>query len=391
MPSSRDQTPHQMCKELRRFRSCLGEDAEARRELHQSFQDPDPKNRGYIAMTDEIPQMLSEFVPAKQRDRMYVPLRFSMSPRLNVMKLTFIGNRDFAVMVENFRTKKNRFDYVAFCTAFKQGDAASASPRKRSQNNKSPSKKTRRSFLLGQANSSHSRTGEQNNTSETDTQKPKIRVDKRLEAQRLMTQSIRKKLLRGVIGAKSDGFLGVQDALFSLDADGEGYLEEQAFVNRIIPRLTAPLTHAELEFLVSSIRMRGRGRVHNGNAKGYRVDYEQIGILCNLDSDASFSPSDGEDVSKSEDGLSLAKRSGDYRAMSPMRSSNLGADFLASEKRVQEFLRWQQSTAEPNVVMDTPRSIVTGAEVFLEHAEATDTQSVGFFLRKIITRTLMLL
>uniref|UniRef100_K3X587 EF-hand domain-containing protein n=1 Tax=Globisporangium ultimum (strain ATCC 200006 / CBS 805.95 / DAOM BR144) TaxID=431595 RepID=K3X587_GLOUD len=197
-----------------------------------------------------------------------------------------------------------------------------------------------------------------------------------------MTQSIRKKFLLGVIGTKSDGFLGVQDALFNLDADGEGYLEKQAFVNHFVPRLKAPLTRAELGFLLSNIRMRGRGRARNGSAKGYHVDYEQIGTLCNLDSDASFSSSDEEEMNEPENDLSFTGRSSDHRAMSPMRLSNLGANFLASEKRVQEFLRQHQPSVEPNVVMDTPRSIVTGAEVFLEHAEAIDAQKTGFLSEK---------
>lgn len=311
-----------------------------------------------------------------------------------------MSRRDADVLVDAFLTKNKRFDYVAFCKAL-EGCDFSASPRKhapqsRSPSTKSPSKR-RRNWLLEQQ-SSHSRHATAAHgggaTSETDAaSRPEIRVDKRLEAQRLAIQSIRKKLLHGVVGAKSDGFLGVQDALFNLDADGEGYLDEQIFVDQFLPRLKSPLTKSERDFLLMSIRMRGGNQ--RGAKKRSRVDYEQIGVMCNLDSDVSFSSESGEEEDddvgwEEEQNHSGHRGRGGSGAMSPAKasitaSSNLGADFLASEKRVQEFLRQRQQQTITDAKADahdantdTPRSLFTGAEVFLDKAEEIDARKSGF-------------
>lgn len=240
--------------------------------------------------------------------------------------------------------------------------------------------------------------------------KPKIRVDKRLEAQRVLTQSIRKKLLRGVFGAKSDGFLGVQDTLFNLDEGGEGYLDERVFLDSFLTRLKTPLTRAETEFLLSNIRMRGepessdavrpkaQKRGEEKRARRHRIDYEQMGVICNLDSDASLS-SDGSAGGINSDGGGFGSpQRGGGNDFSPAKignrtssSSNLGADFLAAEKRLQTFLCQLQQDEPSDGSTDTPRSATTGAEVFLELAEATDAAKSGVLCEEGATcRTLVL-
>lgn len=230
--------------------------------------------------------------------------------------------------------------------------------------------------------------------------KPRIRVDRRLEAQRLLTQSIRKKLLRGVFGAKSDGFLGVQDTLFNLDEDGEGFLDERVFTQQFLPRLRSPLTQSETEFLLMNIRMRGGGdgdkdrdqqqqhgdivSLTKKHKRHYRIDYEQMGVICNLDSDVSLS-SDSESGGENDDAFyDRAAAGGNGSPTKNRKNSNnnhLGADFLAAEKRLQSFLSQQEPQAVSNngeTPKDTPRSALTGAERFLEHAEAIDSTKSGF-------------
>lgn len=236
-----------------------------------------------------------------------------------------------------------------------------------------------------------------------------MRVDRRLEAQRLLTQSIRKKLLRGVLGATSDGYLGVQDALFNLDERGEGVLDESVFVEQFLSRLKSPLSRAEVEFLLTNVRVRGsaddsaRASRHAGadshrrsrserkqNPRAHRIDYEQMGVICNLDSDASSVSSHGSSDSDNVERRSLSHQCPQHGSLSSS-CANLGADFLAAEKRVQTFLcQNAASTCTSSVctsssgggdgeaeITDTPRSAVTGAEVFLEQAEALDVAKTG--------------
>ncbi|RLN96396.1 hypothetical protein BBJ28_00011699, partial [Nothophytophthora sp. Chile5] len=100
----------------------------------------------------------------------------------------------------------------------------------------------------------------------------------------------------------------------------------------------------------------------------------QLGYVCNLDSDVSLSEMDS-DPEQDE-------------AQSPPKTSQLGADFLAAEKRLHDFLRTPALTTGVNrdnedpTTSDTPRSAFTGAERFLEVAEAMDLQNTGFLHEK---------
>lgn len=277
-------------------------------------------------------------------------------------------------------------------------------PAKGDQNQRSPQKLPPAAGNLSpqrRRKQNNSRKGEDAIAAATRESKPRIRVDKRLEAQRLLTQSIRKKLLRGVFGAKSDGFLGVQDTLFNLDQDGEGFLDERVFTEQFLPRLKSLLTQSETEFLLMNIRMRGGGnnekdgdqqQQQHGNTisfkkhkRHYRIDYEQMGVICNLDSDVSLS-SDSESAEEEDDkAFSAGTAAGDKGSPTKNRknssSNNLGADFLAAEKRLQSFLSQQEPQLDSNhgdSTKDTPRSALTGAEHFLEHAELIDSTRSGF-------------
>lgn len=301
------------------------------------------------------------------------------------------------MIVEAFRSsKRGRFGYAAFCKAleryFRRPREALAKPKKPHSNQRASRSPPRRAAR--RASPQKKRIAKQKaldggsaSDAATISAKPKIRVDNRLEAQRILTQSIRKKLLRGVLGAKSDGYIGVQDTLFNLDEDGEGFLDERVFLDSFLARLKSPLTQAETEFLLVNVRMRGlaessdvavRKRGEDKRAKRHRIDYEHIGVLCNLDSDASLSSASDADSDTVRSGgvASLAKIGN--RSTS---TSNLGAGFLAAEKRVQTFLCQQQLQEGDPVsrdATDTPRSAITGAEVFLELAEATDTSKSGY-------------
>ncbi|KAJ0396507.1 hypothetical protein P43SY_010142 [Pythium insidiosum] len=123
-------------------------------------------------------------------------------------------------------------------------------------------------------------------------------VDKRLEVQRLLTQSIRRKLLHGVVGADYNGFLGLQETLFRLDESGNGTLGEDVFKEKVLKRLKKPLTRQEIEFLNTNIRV-GSSTTSNGDRV---IDYEQIGTFCNLDSDAS-----ADETERAEQFLELAE------------------------------------------------------------------------------------
>lgn len=274
-----------------------------------------------------------------------------------------------------------------------KGDQNQRSPRKHSVVAASPQRRRKQ-------NNPRKCKGEDAIAVATRESKPRICVDRRLEAQRLLTQSIRKKLLRGVFGAKSDGFLGVQDTLFNLDQDGEGFLDERVFTEQFLPRLKSPLTQSEIEFLLMNIRMRGgsndgkdgdQQQHQHGDTisfkkkhkRHYQIDYEQMGVICNLDSDVSLS-SDSESAEVEDDEAFFAGTAAGEKG-SPTKnrknsSNNLGADFLAAEKRLQIFLSHQDPQLGSNngeSTKDTPRSALIGAERFLEHAELIDSTKSG--------------
>ncbi|RLN38146.1 hypothetical protein BBJ28_00025394 [Nothophytophthora sp. Chile5] len=101
-----------------------------------------------------------------------------------------------------------------------------------------------------------------------------MRVDQRLESQLLLTESVRLKILRGVQVGSAEAkvrFLGVQDALHSLDVEGDGYLDARVFLKKFLRRLKSPLTRPEREFLLE--KLRAQSKEEEGRNL---IDYEQV-------------------------------------------------------------------------------------------------------------------
>ncbi|ETM55321.1 hypothetical protein L914_01444 [Phytophthora nicotianae] len=184
-----------------------------------------------------------------------------------------------------------------------------------------------------------------------------MRMDKQLESQRLLMESVRQKLIRGVQGDDSDGFEGIQNILRRLDTSGEGYLDVKVFSKKVLQHLKAPLTRPEREFLLEQLKQ-------SSEMGQELINYEQLGRVCNLNSDDSASESDMEQELQT-------------KALSPSKSSQLGAKFLAAEKRLNEFIRTPIAEKSSSISADTPRCLVTGAEKFLELAEAIDQDNTG--------------
>ncbi|KAL4158807.1 hypothetical protein PRNP1_004581 [Phytophthora ramorum] len=190
-----------------------------------------------------------------------------------------------------------------------------------------------------------------------------MRMDRRLESQRLLMESVRHKLIRGIQGDESDGFQGIQNALHRLDIAGDGYLDERVFTKQFIQRLKIPLTRPEREFLLEQLRAPSTAQ------GGSTLDYEQLGRICNLNSDDSLSESGTEPE--------------ETRPPSPAKTSQLGANFLAAEKQLNAFLqtplvvRKVGDQGNSNHIADTPRCLFTGAEKFLEIAEVVDQHNSG--------------
>lgn len=195
------------------------------------------------------------------------------------------------------------------------------------------------------------------------------RVDRLLEIQQRLQTSIRKKLLQGMVGGRREGYLGVEDALFQLDSAGDGYLPEQLFVDKFLAGLKRPLSQPEMDFLLAQLKSRGRLSENQG------IDYEQLGVVFGLDGDDSASEWEVDSVTAS---------SGVDGVPSPTRHSQLGSEFLAAEKRLTAFLRapWQPSSSAQADPSETPRSVFTGAERFLELAEEVDRAKTGLIHEK---------
>ncbi|GMF18734.1 unnamed protein product [Phytophthora lilii] len=193
-------------------------------------------------------------------------------------------------------------------------------------------------------------------------------------------ESVRHKLIRGIQGDEIDGFQGIQNALHRLDEAGEGYLDAHIFMKKFIQRLKCPLTRPEREFLLEQLR------ALSTEQEGDVLDYEQVtphskhqvliyklncnimlsqlGRICNLNSDDSLSESDMEQEP--------------VKPPSPSKTLQLGSAFLASEKRLSEFLRGPLSVGiASTAAVDTPRCLFTGAEKFLEIAESLDQETTG--------------
>lgn len=97
-----------------------------------------------------------------------------------------------------------------------------------------------------------------------------MRIDQRLESQRLLMESVRHKLIRGVVGDDSDGYHGIQNALHRLDVAGDGYLDANVFMKKFVQRLKCPLTRPERELLLEQLRAQSTGKAEDV------LDYEQV-------------------------------------------------------------------------------------------------------------------
>ncbi|GLE01063.1 hypothetical protein PINS_up009876 [Pythium insidiosum] len=347
MPSARSKAEDQgislLVRALRRQR-LSGDD------LFQAFQDLDLQNSGFIASKSEVIDTLCDAIPAKYQRRI-----------------------DFDSLLSGFHRRHIGFDYTKFCREYDSERSRSVEvpqnaqrlPSPRTQAIKSPPKSpsARKNWLLERQQRAFG-AADGTDQSDADILDRGMRVDKRLEVQRILTQSIRRKLLHGIVGADYNGFLGLQETLFRLDSAGDGTLDEEIFKDKVLKRLKKPLTRQEIEFLSTNIRVSS-----NRKSAGSVIDYEQIGTFCNLDSDASADETEHESRSRRDDIPRAAGNQG---------SSELGADFLAAEQRLRGFLHQPVASNSEQSHEDTPRSVVTGAEQFLELAEQLDRDKSGY-------------
>ncbi|KAE8978375.1 hypothetical protein PR001_g24862 [Phytophthora rubi] len=306
--------------QLLRLHVLLGDDEQQLDEVYQAFQEIDRSGKDQLKNANEVESVLREFLSPKN------------------MKTI-----DVEKLVARFPAPNKGFDYTAFCNTLQQPPALQ--PQQQQTGRQSPSKRKLRSPTKLQQR-----------------EQARMRIDQRLESQRLLMESVRHKLIRGVVGDDIDGYHGIQTALHRVDVAGEGYLDANVFMKKFIQRLKCPLTRPEREFLLEQLRAQS-------TSKGESVlDYEQLGRICNLSSDDSLSESDTEHERA--------------KPPSPSRTSQLGSGFLAAEKRLTEFLRTPlaaRNISTPNSSQDgdTPRSLFTGAEMFLEIAEGIDRDNTG--------------
>lgn len=335
------------------------QDVDSLEDLYMDFQLKDRSSRGYISRTKFIEKLCDLLSPEDQ------------------------ANCDLETLVAVFghQDRSDAIDYAAFCHALEQS-ITNVSEKQRprpARDLKSPKGRKQFRLQVQSPTSPHARTNkrpssEEANASESDVTKRQIRVDKRLETQRMLTQSIRKKLQRGIMGAALDGFPGVQEALMTLDCGGDGYLDERVFVNEVMSQLAAPLTKKEMAFLLANIRVR------ESASTAPVVDFEQLGSFCNLETDESDS---GQDDSYFFAGQGFPAPS------SPTKTAHLGADFLAAEKQLESFLQGEIASADGNE--ETPRSAYTGAERFIEFVEKIDIGKTGFIKENGISLVLAII
>ncbi|ETP25643.1 hypothetical protein F441_01503 [Phytophthora nicotianae CJ01A1] len=306
--------------QLLRLHVLLGDDEAQLEAVYKSFQDLDHEGRGSLENAPELELVLREHLSSKDLKKI-----------------------DIEALVNRFSTAENCFDYKAFCTALQQPPVLQSESSHSGR--RSPTKRRSRSPV-----------------------KTRMRMDKQLESQRLLMESVRQKLIRGVQGDDSDGFEGIQNILRRLDTSGEGYLDVKVFSKKVLQHLKAPLTRPEREFLLEQLKQ-------SSEMGQELINYEQLGRVCNLNSDDSASESDMEQELQT-------------KALSPSKSSQLGAKFLAAEKRLNEFLRTPIAEKSSSISADTPRCLVTGAEKFLELAEAIDQDNTGLLYEDEYSRIL---
>ncbi|KAG7388245.1 hypothetical protein PHYPSEUDO_012903 [Phytophthora pseudosyringae] len=309
--------------QLLRLHVHLGDDEAQLDALHLAFQEADRDGRGSLKNAAELEAVLREH----------------LSPK-NMKKI------DAEALVARFSTPTSRFDYATFCKALQQPPSLQAESSQSGRH--SPAKRRSRSPTKVQHR-----------------EQARMRMDKRLESQRLLVESVRQKLIRGIQGDESDGFQAIQNALQRLDVAGEGYLDASVFTKKFIQRLKVPLTRPERDFLLEQLRAQSSGNESD------LLDYEQLGRICNLSSDDSLSEGETEQEQP--------------KAPSPSKASQLGANFLVAEKRLNDFLRAplvdrkvaDKSSTTFSQAQDTPRCLITGAEKFLDSAEAIDQDNTG--------------
>lgn len=107
-----------------------------------------------------------------------------------------------------------------------------------------------------------------------------MRVDLRLEKQRIIKRSIRKKLKSGIKGEySSTSFESVQNSLLREDKEDSGYLPVKRFT-KCLGKLKHPLSRSEMEYLIAHLKTK--------SSDGKIVEYDQIVSLLGLGEDAAF-------------------------------------------------------------------------------------------------------
>lgn len=158
---------------------------------------------------------------------------------------------DVEKLLARFPTANKGFDYTAFCKALQQPPILQQ--QQQQSGRQSPSKRKLRSPTKLQQR-----------------EQARMRIDQRLESQRLLMESVRHKLIRGVVGDDSDGYHGIQNALHRLDVAGDGYLDANVFMKKFVQRLKCPLTRPERELLLEQLRAQSTGKAEDV------LDYEQV-------------------------------------------------------------------------------------------------------------------
>ncbi|KAF4035956.1 hypothetical protein GN244_ATG11952 [Phytophthora infestans] len=301
--------------QLLRLHALLADDEAQLEGVYTSFQEAYRVGGGSLTSASGLELVLREHLSAK-----------------DVKKI------DTKVLAAQFSSAQNGFDYVAFCRALQQLPALQSESSQSRQ--RSPTKRRSRSPI-----------------------KQRMRVDKWLDSQRLLMDSVRQKLICGIQSGDRKGFQGVQNALHHLDNKGDGFLDVKIFTKKFLQHLKVPLTRPEREFLLEQLRAQSFEEERDV------IDYEQLGRVCNLNSDDSASESDMDHEQS--------------KASSSSKTSQLGANFLAAEKQLKEFLH-----APKSISVDTPRCLVTGAEEFLELAEAMDQDNTGLLYEDEYSRIL---
>ncbi|KAE8965888.1 hypothetical protein PF011_g28129 [Phytophthora fragariae] len=217
--------------QLLRLHVLLGDDEQQLDEVYQAFQEIDRSGKDQLKNANEVESVLREFLSPKN------------------MKTI-----DVEKLVARFPAPNKGFDYTAFCNTLQQPPALQ--PQQQQTGRQSPSNRKLRSPTKLQQR-----------------EQARMRIDQRLESQRLLMESVRHKLIRGVLGDDIDGYHGIQTALHRLDVAGEGYLDANVFMKKFIQRLKCPLTRPEREFLLEQLRAQS-------TSKGESVlDYEQLGRI----------------------------------------------------------------------------------------------------------------